>query len=94
MVIGLATLELQMFHAPSLKEKRRVVRSLRDRIRARFNVAVAEVDSLEARDRITLGIACVSNSRSHAQSVLQNVIDAVEQERMDATLVHFETELI
>lgn len=94
MVIGVATLELQMFHAPSLKEKRRVVRRLRDRIRARFNVSVAEVDTLDSREWITLGVVCVSNAGGHAQSVLQKVIDAVDAERIDASLAGVKTELL
>ncbi len=94
MVIGAATLELQMFHAPSLKDKRRVVRRLRDRIRARYYVSIAEIDSLDSRSQITLAVVCVSNSAGHAQSMLQKVIDAVDAERIDASLSRVETELL
>lgn len=58
----------------SLKEKRRVVRGMLDRTRARFNAAVAEVGDLDMHATALLGVACVSNSASHADSVLDNVI--------------------
>ena len=58
----------------SLKDKRRVVRSLTDQIKNRFNVAVAEVDAMDLHQSIVIGFACVSASWSHAQEQLDAVI--------------------
>ncbi len=62
----------------SLKDKRRIVRSLIDQIRNRFNVAVAEVDALDKHQLIVIGIACVSGSAAHAQEQLDAVIRFAE----------------
>jgi len=58
----------------SLKDKRRVVRSLTDQIKNRFNVAVAEVDAMDLHQSIVIGFACVSASWTHAQDQLDAVI--------------------
>ena len=61
MRIGILRMELVVYEALSLKDKRRVIKSIKDRVRARFNVSVAEVDHLDSRQRATLAIAMVSN---------------------------------
>jgi len=63
MPVALLTLELSIEHAQSLKDRRQVVRSLKDRLRAKFNVAVAELDSSNLWNRATIGVASVSGSR-------------------------------
>ncbi len=67
-------LELLLPEGSSLKDKRRLVRSLVERSRRRFNVAVAEVDALDAWRRAVLGLACVSNQHSHARAMLEEVV--------------------
>ncbi|HRX87135.1 MAG TPA: DUF503 domain-containing protein, partial [Phycisphaerae bacterium] len=52
--VGVLTIELALYEAASLKDKRRVLKSLKDRMRAQFNAAVAEVDNQDARQRATL----------------------------------------
>ncbi|MGQ9531969.1 MAG: DUF503 domain-containing protein [Desulfotomaculales bacterium] len=79
MVVGVLTLELLLPEANSLKEKRRVLKSLLDKLRARFNVAAAEVDRQDVWRRATVGLALVSNSRSHAQDTLAALVKFVEQ---------------
>ncbi|MCR4399184.1 MAG: DUF503 domain-containing protein [Firmicutes bacterium] len=78
MVVGTLRIELSLPGNGSLKGKRRVLRSLIDRIRARFNVAVAEVDHLEAWQRASLGVACVSGDPVIANEVLRRVLRWVE----------------
>jgi uncharacterized protein YlxP (DUF503 family) len=68
------TLEIQLPYAHSLKEKRAVVRKIRDRLRARFNVAVAELDHQDVWQQATLGIVSISNSRPLLESVFQKVL--------------------
>ncbi|MEW6522157.1 MAG: DUF503 domain-containing protein [Bacillota bacterium] len=77
-MVGSCQLRLAVPGSTSLKDKRRVVRSLIDRAHRRFNVAMAEVDTLEHPGVATLGIACVSNDRGHAQRVLEQVVQWVE----------------
>jgi len=86
MVIGICRVELLVGDASSIKDKRRVVRSVVQRLRSRFNVAVAEVDRLDSWHAAQLGIVCVSNDSSHAASVLSSVVGWLETERLDAEL--------
>ncbi|MGO9894158.1 MAG: DUF503 domain-containing protein [Bryobacteraceae bacterium] len=71
--IGVLTLELRIEDAHSLKDKRHVVKGLKDRLRARFNVAVAEIDFENVWQRALVAAVTVSSSREHAQKVLQAV---------------------
>jgi uncharacterized protein len=89
-----ARLQLHLAENASLKGKRMVVRSVTQRIRNRFNVAVAEVDTQDAWQVITLGIACLSEDKRHANEMLSKVIGFVESERLDAEVGDVEIELI
>jgi uncharacterized protein len=80
MFIGILTLELFLPGAESLKEKRMVVNSVLDRIKARFNVSAAQIDDHDLWQSATLGIAVVSNERNAANRVLNMVRDLVETE--------------
>lgn len=71
--VGLLTLELQIQHARSLKDKRQVLRSVKDRIRARFNAAVAEVDHQDSWQRATIAIVTVSGERQYAREMLSKI---------------------
>jgi uncharacterized protein YlxP (DUF503 family) len=73
--IGVLTLELHLEESHSLKEKRHVVQSLKDRLRNRFNVSVAEIDHQDTWQRATLAAVTVSSDHVHAQKVLQGVED-------------------
>lgn len=77
MVIGVCTLELYIPESGSLKGKRHVIRSLKDRVRQRFNVSIAEVDENELWQRTVLGIACVSNDRKFANQVMDKILGVV-----------------
>lgn len=71
--IGVLTLELRIDDAQSLKDKRHVVKSLKDRLRHRFNVSVAEIDYQDLWQRALIAAVTVSSGHTHAESVLQNV---------------------
>lgn len=77
MVVGTLEVELIVAESHSLKARRRVVRSLKDRIRARFNVSVADVGDQNVWQRIILGVAVVTNDRRFADEVLAKVFDLV-----------------
>jgi len=94
MHVGVARLELLLAENASLKGKRMVVKSIAQRVRNRFNVAVAEVDTQDAWQVATLGIVCVSNDPRHANEMLSKVIDFIEAERLDAEVGDVDVELI
>jgi uncharacterized protein YlxP (DUF503 family) len=73
--IGVLTLELRLEHSHSLKDKRHVVKSLAERLRNRFNVAVAEVDFQDLWQRALLAAVTVSSDRVHAEKLLRAVED-------------------
>ncbi len=81
MIVGLLELELRIPEAQSLKEKRMLMRSLRDRIRNKFNVSVAEVNGGDARRHGMIGVAHVSNDQKFSNRVLSKIVDLVENER-------------
>jgi hypothetical protein len=74
--IGVLTLELRLDDSHSLKDKRQVVRSLKDRLRQKFNVAVAEIDGQDTWQRAVVAAVTVSADRSYAEQLLE----AVERE--------------
>jgi uncharacterized protein YlxP (DUF503 family) len=72
--VAVLTLEIIVEHSHSLKEKRHVVKSLKDRLKQRFNIAVAEIDGLDSWQRSAVAAAVtVSNDRTHAEQMLQAV---------------------
>jgi uncharacterized protein YlxP (DUF503 family) len=77
MIVGSLRVRLLLRESRSLKDKRQVVRSIKDRLTNRFNVAVAEVDHLEDRQIAALGFATVGNESGHVRSVLEEVLKAL-----------------
>jgi len=73
-------------HARSLKEKRMVARSLIEKARRRFNASIAEVDTQELHQMLTVGVAVVSGDAAHARAMLEEIVRAME-EMADAELV-------
>lgn len=71
MVIGVLQLELHLPQSHSLKERRSVVKSLRDQLRSRFNVAVAEVDANGTWQRARIGVAAVGDNRPYVAELLR-----------------------
>ncbi len=69
-VIGVLTLDIVVETSHSLKEKRHVVKSLKDRLRDRFNVAVAEIDGLDSWQHSVVAAVTVSNDKVHAEKIL------------------------
>jgi hypothetical protein len=72
-MIAFLTLELNIEAAQSLKDKRQVVRSLKDRLRASFNVSVAELEASNLWNRATIGVAAISDSRDYLDGLMKNV---------------------
>lgn len=93
MVVGVCRLQLSLPGNNSLKGKRKVVRSVLDRTRARFNVAAAEVDHLDDLRRAELGFAVVSNDSAHANSMIDTLRSFVETS-VDALVTDTRIELM
>ena len=72
-VLAVLTLEIHIEHSHSLKDKRHVVKGLKDRLRSRFNVAVAEIDGMESWQRSVVAAVTVSSDRTYAEKLLQSV---------------------
>lgn len=79
MVVGLLTLEIHLPYAHSLKDKRQALRKLKDRLRGRFNVAVAELDHQELWQRGTLGVVSLSNDRVNLVQLLEAISSEAER---------------
>jgi len=77
MVTGILSIELFIPDSSSLKTKRFAIKSIKDRLRSRFNVSVAEVDNGDLWQRASLGVAAVSNESRHVESILGNVLNLV-----------------
>ena len=78
MPVGLRTLELHIPDAQSLKDKRQVLRSLKDKLRREFNVAVAELDHQDVWQRSVVGVVTLANEEKYVQQSLQQVLDAAD----------------
>jgi len=76
MAIAHLTLELRIEGAHSLKDKRQVMRSLKDRLRASFNIAIAELEATDLWQRATLGIVSISDSREYLDGLMKQVESA------------------
>ena len=76
--VAVGTIELHLPDVDSLKGKRNILKGLKERVRARFEVAVAEVDHHDIWQRATLAVACVSHDSRHANEVVSKALDFIE----------------
>jgi uncharacterized protein len=77
MIVGSLRVRLLVRESRSLKDKRQVLRSIKDRLRNGFNVSVAEVDAQDNRQLIVLGLAMVGSERKHVRTTLEQVVAAL-----------------
>ena len=80
MPVGLLTLELHIPDAQSLKDKRQVVRSLKERLRRHFNVAVAEMEYQDVWSRSIIGVVTLSTAEQHVEESLQLVLEEASRQ--------------
>lgn len=78
MVIGLCTIELYLPDNHSLKGKRQIVNGLKEKLKHRFNISIAEIDHLDVWQRATLGTAMISNDQRHVDRELNKMIHFIE----------------
>jgi uncharacterized protein YlxP (DUF503 family) len=93
MPIGLLTLEIYIPEAHSLKDKRQVLRSLKDRLRGKFNVAVAELEGQDSWQRSVVGIVSLSNNVGHVEQSLRTVLED-SQRQLGRDLVGHDLEIL
>ncbi len=79
MVVGILQVELLISEARSLKDKRRVLRSIKDRLGRRLEVAIAEVDRADHHQIAVLGIVSVANSGEQVRRVLDGIVEQLRQ---------------
>lgn len=80
MIIGSCIVELMIYDADSLKEKRHVMKSLIARLQSKFNVSVAEVGLNDKWRLGLLGFACVTNDTVHANKMVSNILNFIERD--------------
>ena len=73
------TIELRIEHAQSLKDRRQVVRSLKEKLGHAFNISVAEMDEAVTWQSATIGVAAISGSRDYLSGLMRQVEDAVNR---------------
>ena len=79
MIVGVCRLVFALPGVSSLKEKRSIVRKVIDRVRAKFNVAIAEVASMDSHRQAVIGLAVVSNESRHANSMIDTIVSYVSR---------------
>ncbi len=92
MPIGCLTLEIHLPESHSLKDKRQVLRSLKDRLRHRFNVSVAELDGQDSWQHAVVGIAAISADAAYLEGALRAVLKQAELV-LGRSLVDYDTEV-
>ncbi|MCA9245215.1 MAG: DUF503 domain-containing protein [Phycisphaerales bacterium] len=93
MTVGVLRFRLAIYEAFSLKDKRRVVKSLKDRLGGRHNISIAEVDDLDHHRAATIACAMVANDDRFVESALSRIIDEVRADGR-ASLVDYDIELL
>ncbi|MCD4652990.1 DUF503 domain-containing protein [bacterium] len=80
MPIGVCYIKFQIHGARSLKDKRRVVKSLKDRLRNKFNISIAETGEQDVWQRCEIGFTCISNDNGYVDGLMALVIQKVESD--------------
>jgi hypothetical protein len=91
MITGICRLEMILYDSSSLKDKRRILKGLVERLRSKYNVSVAEVDHNDKWQAASIGISTVSNSTAQVNRVLDSVIKFIERDgRVEITGYHID----
>jgi uncharacterized protein YlxP (DUF503 family) len=91
-IVGVLRIELAIYESHSLKDKRRVIKGIKDRLINRFNVSVGEVDALDSRQRAVLGVAVVGTDSSFVHRSLDTIVDFVRRQGR-ASLISYDREM-
>jgi uncharacterized protein YlxP (DUF503 family) len=88
MIVGSLRVRLLLRESRSLKDKRQVLQSIKDRLRNGFNVSVAEVEAQDHRQLAVLGLAMVGNEAKHVRSTLEQIVNALRKHPVAELLDH------
>ncbi len=93
MVIGICRIEMFFPNLQSLKDKRRVLKSILAKLRQKYNVSIAEIDDHEKWQKTTLAAACVSNDSGFVNRILDRIVKELENEK-EGYLIGYKVEII
>lgn len=91
--IGILQFTLEIPYAESLKDKRSVVKSLKDRLRRSYNVSISEIEDLDEMTVATLGAVVAGSDTAHVNSTMDHLVNALQDWR-DGSLVDHQLEII
>jgi uncharacterized protein len=91
--VAVGTVDIHLPDVGSLKGKRRALKGLKEKLRRRFEISVAEVDHQDAWQRATLALACVSGDSRHANEVISKAMDFIE-DHVDGYVTDIEVEIL
>ena len=94
MHVGICRIRFRIPENGSLKDKRRVLKSITSRVANKFNVSVAEVDDNDLWQLATIGISCVSNDKRHANEILSKVVDYITDARLEVEILDYNIEIL
>jgi len=90
---GICRIKLHLSESQSLKDKRRIVKSVISRLRSQYNISVPEVDDQDLWQLVTLGVACVSNHNQHVDEILSKVVNFVVNNYPELEIVDHQVEI-
>ncbi|MBI5182822.1 MAG: DUF503 domain-containing protein [Nitrospinae bacterium] len=93
MTVGVCSIKLHLHGNNSLKGKRRILKSITDKTRNRFNVSIAEIDAHDKLQSIGLGVAVISNDRRYTNAVLNKIVDFIDGINL-AKIVDYKIEIM
>jgi len=93
MLIGICKINLYLPNSRSLKDKRNILKSIKLRIRNRYNVSVSEINNSDLWKNTTLGIACIGNDKKYLNKILNEIILFLEKQN-ESQLTKFEINII
>ncbi len=91
---GICKVKIHLLESRSLKDKRRIVKSIISRLRNQYNISIAEVDDQDLWQMVSLGIACVSNQNQHVDEILSRVLGFITSNYPELEIVEQEMEIL
>jgi uncharacterized protein YlxP (DUF503 family) len=94
MNVGICRIKIHISESRSLKDKRRILKSIVSRLRNQYNISVAEVDDQDLWQLVTLGVSCVSNQNQHVDEILSKVIGFITSNYPELEIIDQQTEIL
>ena len=91
---GICRIKIHLSESRSLKDKRRIVKSIISRLRSQYNISIAEVDDQDLWQLVTLGVACVSNHNQHVDETLSKVMNFIVSNYSELEIIDRQVEIL